>query len=228
MEVAAHILTAASDPATAPTAWTQPLMRGHGVVVLIGAALLGLLPWLQQTRSFTLSRGTSWPGLRCSVSCSGWAGRPGVGPTLNAVPSLRVTGGSVGRGALLAFGCCQGVGIPFALATPGLGWVSTALAVHPLTRPRSEYRRSRHAHHARGPGGHRCLRALDLPVAKSFRNLPHPRLIYRGTPASRSPVRGASGFAGGPFRGVRWRRAALGHPRRVHGHELAEVLVAAI
>jgi cytochrome c-type biogenesis protein len=45
------------------------------------------------------------------------------------VLSLSVTTGSAGRGALLAFAYCLGLGIPFALAAMGLGWVSNAFAL---------------------------------------------------------------------------------------------------
>lgn len=46
-------------------------------------------------------------------------------------------------------------------------------------------------------------------------------------PSTASPVRGVR-LRWRPIPPRGWRRAALEHPRRVHGHELAEVLVAAI
>jgi hypothetical protein len=52
--------------------WRDPLMRGPGVVViLMGAALLGLVPWLQQTPCSS-SSACSWsPGSGCNgcISC---------------------------------------------------------------------------------------------------------------------------------------------------------------
>ncbi|MEO5315403.1 cytochrome c biogenesis protein CcdA [Pseudarthrobacter sp. AG30] len=109
--------------------WQDTLMRVLGAVVLLmGLALLGFVPWLQQTRKISFSRRTGLAGAPLLGIVFGLGWTPCMGPTLSAVLSLSVTTGSASRGALLAFAYCLGLGIPFTLTAMGLGWVSSALA----------------------------------------------------------------------------------------------------
>jgi cytochrome c-type biogenesis protein len=88
--------------------------------ILLGLAFMGLVPWLQ--RDVRVHRvpavGLAAAPLLGVLFGLGWT--PCIGPTLAAVLSLSTTEASPGRGALLAFTYCLGLGVPFILA--GLAW----------------------------------------------------------------------------------------------------------
>ncbi len=96
--------------------YQQPITRILGVVVIVlGLSFMGVLPGLQ--REFRLHRIPDWgvwaaPALGVLFGL-GWT--PCIGPTLAAVQTLAFTQGSAGRGALLSFVYCLGLGLPFVI-----------------------------------------------------------------------------------------------------------------
>lgn len=95
-------------------AWQDLITRALGVVVvLMGLAFLGFVPFLQNERRIHVSpRAGLWgaPVLGATFGL-GWA--PCIGPTLAAVLSLSWGGADPMRGAVLALAYCAGLGIPF-------------------------------------------------------------------------------------------------------------------
>jgi cytochrome c-type biogenesis protein len=90
------------------------------VTILVGIAFLGLVPWLQ--RDVRVHRvpsvGLGAAPLLGVLFGLGWT--PCIGPTLSAVQVLAFQEGTAGRGALLSFVYCLGLGLPFIAA--GLGF----------------------------------------------------------------------------------------------------------
>ncbi|MFI9121422.1 cytochrome c biogenesis CcdA family protein [Streptomyces bikiniensis] len=87
------------------------------LMVLMGAFFLGLMPWLTQ-REFRFHRkpaaGLIGAPLLGALFGIGWT--PCIGPTLASVNALALEQASAGRGAVLAFAYCLGLGVPFVLA----------------------------------------------------------------------------------------------------------------
>lgn len=94
--------------------WLDVITRVMGVVViLMGLAFMGAVPFLQRDRRIHLSpRAGLWGAPLLGVVFGlGWA--PCIGPTLSAVLLLSLDGGDPARGALLAAAYCLGLGVPF-------------------------------------------------------------------------------------------------------------------
>jgi cytochrome c-type biogenesis protein len=84
--------------------------------ILVGAAFLGLVPWLQRdVRVHKVPAvGLMAAPLLGVLFAIGWT--PCIGPTLSAVQALAFQEGTAGRGALLSLAYSIGLGVPFILA----------------------------------------------------------------------------------------------------------------
>ncbi len=94
--------------------WMEVITRVLGVVViLMGLAFMGAVPFLQRDRRVQLSpRAGLWGAPLLGVVFGlGWA--PCIGPTLSAVLLLSLDGGDPARGGVLAAAYCLGLGVPF-------------------------------------------------------------------------------------------------------------------
>ncbi len=96
--------------------WVDIVMRVMGVVViLLGLAFLGYVPFLQREARVHLNPrfGLAGAPLLGATFALGWT--PCIGPTLAAVLTLSFGGGEVARGGFLAFIYCIGLGLPFVI-----------------------------------------------------------------------------------------------------------------
>lgn len=86
------------------------------LVIVLGLAFVGLVPFMQ--REWRVHKvpavGLAAAPLLGVLFGLGWT--PCIGPTLGAISSLAVQEASAGRGALLSFVYCLGLGLPFVLA----------------------------------------------------------------------------------------------------------------
>ncbi|MFE3070993.1 cytochrome c biogenesis CcdA family protein [Streptomyces sp. NPDC059247] len=87
------------------------------LMILMGVFFLGLMPWFTQ-REFRVHKkpvaGLLGAPLLGALFGIGWT--PCIGPTLASVNALALQEASAGRGAVLAFAYCLGLGVPFVLA----------------------------------------------------------------------------------------------------------------
>ncbi|WP_405854565.1 cytochrome c biogenesis protein CcdA [Streptomyces sp. NBC_00090] len=101
------------------------------LMILMGVFFVGLMPWFTQ-REFRFHKkpvaGLVGAPLLGALFGIGWT--PCIGPTLASVNALALEQASAGRGAVLAFAYCLGLGVPFVLAAiafrkalGAFGWV---------------------------------------------------------------------------------------------------------
>ncbi|MFG2330706.1 cytochrome c biogenesis CcdA family protein [Streptomyces sp. NPDC048604] len=101
------------------------------LMILMGVFFMGLMPWLTQ-REFRFHRkptaGLLGAPLLGALFGIGWT--PCFGPTLTSVNMLAFDQASAGRGAILTFAYCLGLGLPFIVAAiafrkalGAFGWV---------------------------------------------------------------------------------------------------------
>ncbi|VXB63260.1 cytochrome c biogenesis CcdA family protein [Pseudoclavibacter sp. 8L] len=103
------------------------IMRVLGVVVIVmGVVFIGQVSFMQRTARMKFApSGLLGAPLLGIVFGVGWV--PCLGPTLIAINSLSYQFASPGRGALLAFFYCIGLGLPFILVALGIGRVTTGI-----------------------------------------------------------------------------------------------------
>ena len=97
------------------------------VVILLGVVFMGFIPFMQREYKIHAvpAVGLGVAPLLGALFAFGWI--PCIGPTLGMVLTLAGTEGTAGRGALLSFAYCLGLGIPFVVAALGFGRFMHAL-----------------------------------------------------------------------------------------------------
>jgi cytochrome c-type biogenesis protein len=97
------------------------------ITIIFGLAFMGWLPFLQREFKSHRRPPAGLIGAPLLGVTFGLAWGPCLTPTFSAVYSMAFTQSSAGRGAVLMFAYCLGLGVPFVLVAFGFGWVSGAL-----------------------------------------------------------------------------------------------------
>lgn len=117
--------------------YQDAIMVVAGVVIIVmGVAFLGGLPFMQRTTRLQLQKRGGPVGALLLGAVFGLGWTPCIGPTLAAVLSMSFSTGSVQRGTILTIAYCIGLGLPF---------IAAALTVNRSTRALAWLRR-----HSRG------------------------------------------------------------------------------
>jgi cytochrome c-type biogenesis protein len=96
------------------------------LVILFGLAFMGWIPLMQrEVRLPVPGVGLAMAPLLGLVFGLGWV--PCLSPTLGTVTTLAYTEATAGRGALLAFAYCVGLGAPFVVAAVAFGRLTRAI-----------------------------------------------------------------------------------------------------
>ena len=96
------------------------------VVILFGLAFIGWIPLMQrEVRVPVPGVGLAMAPLLGVLFGLGWV--PCLSPTLGTVTTLAYTEATAGRGALLAFAYCLGLGLPFVVVAVAFGRLTRAL-----------------------------------------------------------------------------------------------------
>jgi cytochrome c-type biogenesis protein len=100
------------------------------LTIVLGLAFVGGLPWLQRDLRVHHKPAVGLAGAPMLGMLFGLGWSPCIGPTLAAVITLGIDGGTAARGGLLAVAYCIGLGLPFVLtalafdrAMSTFGWV---------------------------------------------------------------------------------------------------------
>jgi cytochrome c-type biogenesis protein len=105
---------------------------GGLVVIVFGLHMTGIfrIPFLEydlRPQNSGAIGGSLFSSLMMGIFFSaGWS--PCVGPTLGAILTLAITGGSISASIPLISAYSAGLAVPFLLAAVGIGWVSVLLA----------------------------------------------------------------------------------------------------
>jgi cytochrome c-type biogenesis protein len=96
------------------------------IIILLGLVFIGQFTFMQRTfrPKWTVATGLAGAPLLGLVFGLGWT--PCIGPTLAAVNTIALDGGSPVRGGLLGLLFCVGLGVPFLLVALGFNWVSSS------------------------------------------------------------------------------------------------------
>jgi cytochrome c-type biogenesis protein len=95
----------------------EVITRVLGVVTIVmGLAFMGLIPGMQREARLHVKPAVGLAGAPMLGVIFGLGWTPCIGPTLGAVQTLAYESATAGRGALLSFVYCLGLGLPFLIA----------------------------------------------------------------------------------------------------------------